>query len=280
MPEIFQYSFMVRAFIAGGIIGAVAPLLGTFLVLRRLSLIADTLAHVAITGAAIGLFLDRYPVMVAVVTSAVAAIALERLRTTRLLSGDSALALVLYTALALALVLISLGDGLNVDLFSYLFGSIVTVGKDDVWATTGLGIAVVLLVWLLYSELVHATFDSDLARVAGVPVQRTNLALAVLTGVTVTLSMQVVGGLLVGALIVFPVLASLQLGRGFRTTMATAAIIGAGSVFIGLTVSYYQDVAASGAIVLTALAALIFTTLAHGVGVRLGWRGSRPSASG
>ena len=103
MPEIFQYSFMVRAFIAGGVVGVVAPMLGTFLVLRRLSLIADTLAHVAITGAAAGILLGRYPVLVAVATSAVAAVVLERLRTTRWLASDSAMALILYTSLALAL---------------------------------------------------------------------------------------------------------------------------------------------------------------------------------
>ncbi len=256
MPEIFQYSFMVRAFIAGGIVGLAAPLLGTFLVLRRLSLIADTLAHVAITGAAIGIFLGHFPVLVAVVTAAVAAVILERLRTSRFMASDSALALILYTSLSLALIILSIGNGVGIDLFGYLFGSVVTVGQGDVWASVGLGVAVLAIVWLLYSELVQSTFDPDMARVSGVPVNRVNIILAVLTGITVTLAMRVVGGLLVGALIVFPVLASLQLGRGFRTTLLVAGSIGMVSVFTGLTVSFYQDIAASGAIVLTALSLL------------------------
>ena len=260
MPEIFQLGFMVRAFIAGGILGLAAPAIGVFLVLRRLSLVAETLAHVAITGAAIGILLGRAPVAVALVTSATAAILLERLRSSRMLSSDSALALILYTALALALVFISIGGGPNVNLVSYLFGSIVTVSRGDVWATVGLGLLILGMVWLLYSELLQTTFDADLARVAGVPVQRVNLVLAIATGLTVTLSMRIVGGLLVGALIVFPVLASLQLRRGFRATLAVSSLIGIASVFTGLAVSFYFDISASGAIVLTALGALLLAS--------------------
>lgn len=261
MPEMFQLGFMVRAFIAGGVVGVVCPLLGTFLVLRRLSLIADTLAHVALAGVAVGLLLDRMPVAVATVTSATAAVIIERLRASHRLSGDTALALVLYTALAITVVLISLGKGFGIELFGFLFGSIVTVGQADLWATGALGALVLIILWLLYSELVQSTFDPDMARVSGVNVDLVNLVLAVLTGVTVTLSMRVVGALLVGALIVFPVLASLQLARGFRITLLLAGVMGLSSVFIGLTIAYYQDIAAGGAIVLTALGFLLAATV-------------------
>ncbi|MSQ12196.1 MAG: metal ABC transporter permease [Dehalococcoidia bacterium] len=257
MPEIFQYSFMVRAFIAGGIVGLVCPFLGAFLVLRRLSLIADTLAHVALMGAAIGLLLNWAPLGVAVMVSAVAALVLERLRATRLLADDSALALVLYTALAVAIVLISLGDGLNIDLFGYLFGSIATISTADVWTIGSLGIGVMLLVSFLYTELVQSTFDPVLARVSGVPVGRVNIVLAVLTGVTVTLAMRATGALLVGALVVFPTIAALQMRTGFRTTLLGSALVGLASVFIGLTISFYQDVSPGGVIVLSAVALLI-----------------------
>ena len=261
MPEIFQLDFMVRAFIAGGVVGASAPMLGMFLVLRRLSLIAETLAHVAITGAAIGLFLGHFPVMVAVVVAATGAVVLERLRSTRWMASDSAMATVLYTALAVALVLVSWGNQLSVSLLGYLFGNIVTVGTIDVWATVVAGCFVLVLVGMLYSELVQSTFDADLAQVSGVPVGRTNMLLALLTGVMVTLSMRVVGGLMVGALVVFPVLAALQLHQGFRVTLLVASFMGVVSVFAGLVVSFYQDVAASGAIVLTALLILVVVTV-------------------
>ena len=263
MPDLFQYSFVVRAFIAGGIVGLICPLLGTFLVLRRLSLIADTLAHVALAGAVVGLLLDSSPVFIAVGVSSAAAVALEYLRAKRRLEGDSALALLLYSALAVTVVLVSLRGGFNADLLGLLFGSIVTVGRTDVWATAGLGVAVAVATWVLYTELVQSTFDPELARVSGIRVGRTNLVLAILTAVTVTLSMRVVGALLVGALIVFPVLASLQLRQSFRLTLLVASAIGVVSVFTGLTVSYYQDIAAGGAIVLVALGSLLLTSAAR-----------------
>ncbi|MBI2871859.1 MAG: metal ABC transporter permease [Chloroflexi bacterium] len=269
MPEIFQLSFMVRAFIGGGIVGAIAPLLGTFLVLRRLSMFVDSLAHVALAGVAVGLLFNRFPIMVAVGVSIAAAVVLERLRASNRMASDSALALILYTGLAVMVVLVSLGNGFNVDLFGFLFGNIVTVGGPDLWAMGGLAAAVLVLVWLLYGELVQSTFDPDLARVSGVPVWRVNLALAILTGVTVTLSMRVVGALLVGALTVFPVLASLQLGRGFRMTLLVSAALGIVSVFVGLTISYYRDIAAGGAIVLTALGLLVAISVLRGMITRL-----------
>ena len=260
MPEIFQLGFMVRAFIAGGLVGVIAPILGTFLVLRQLSLFVSTLAHVALADVAVGLLFNRFPVMVAVGITVGAALILEWLRASKRLTSDSALALILYTGLAVMVVLVSLGTGFNVDLFSYLFGNIVTVEEADLWAIGGLAAATVALVWLMYSELVQSTFDSDLARVSGVRVGHVNLALAVLIGITVTLSMRVVGALLVGALTVFPVLASLQISRSFRMTLLVSAVLDVVSVFVGLTISYYQDIAAGGAIVLTALAILVLVS--------------------
>jgi zinc transport system permease protein len=202
------------------------------------------------------LLLGRYPLPIALTVSAAAAIALERLRSSYRVASDTALALVLYVALGAAVVIISLGPGFNVNLFSYLFGNIVTAGATDIWATAGLGIAVLITVWLLYTELVQTTFDPILARVSGVPVVRTNLLLAILTGVTVTLSMRVVGALLVGALIVFPTVASMQLGLGFRATLAVAAAFGALSVLTGLVIAFYQNVGAGGVITLVAIAIL------------------------
>jgi zinc transport system permease protein len=158
-------------------------------------------------------------------------------------------------------VLVSWGNQLSVSLLGYLFGNIVTVGTIDVWATVVAGCFVLVLVGMLYSELVQSTFDADLAQVSGVPVGRTNMLLALLTGVMVTLSMRVVGGLMVGALVVFPVLAALQLHQGFRVTLLVASFMGVVSVFAGLVVSFYQDVAASGAIVLTALLILVVVTV-------------------
>ena len=252
---------MQRAFVAGALVGIVAPLLGTFLVLRRLSLIADSLSHVALMGVAVGLVLKTFPSVFALLTSTTTAAAMEGLRSKGRLPGDAALALFLYGALAVAVVLISLSSGFNVDLFSYLFGSIATVEVRDLVLMGILTGAVLTAVLYYYAELVHTTLDYDLARVGGVPVDRVNLLLALLTGATVTISMRLVGVLLVGALMVIPVLASLQLDRGFRATLLISVGFGLFSVLVGLLLSFYWDLAAGGAIVLVSLAVFVAMAL-------------------
>ncbi|MDP7534284.1 MAG: metal ABC transporter permease, partial [SAR202 cluster bacterium] len=181
MPEILQYDFMIRAFIGGLLVGGLAPALGLFLVLRRLALISDSLSHVALTGVAIGLLTRTYPPIAGLGATAVAAVAIETVRLRRLMPGDAALAVVLYSALAVAVVIISLAEGFNVDLFAYLFGSILTVTATDLWLLAGLTVIVIGFVVVFYSELSQSSFDTDLARSNGVHVFRVNLALAILT---------------------------------------------------------------------------------------------------
>ena len=259
MPSILEYDFMVRALIGGALIGLMAPAIGMFLVLRRLSLIADSLSHVALTGVAIGLLTNTFPPLAALGATTIAAITIEYVRVRRMMPGDAALAVVLYSALALAVVLISLADGFNVDLFGYLFGSLLTVDSTDIWLLTALVVVVLSFVGLFYSELSQSSFDSDLARTSGVRVFTINLALAVLTGATITLSMRVVGVLLVGALIVIPVMVSLRLATGLRIAIAVSMAVGVTSAIAGLTISYYANIAAGGSVVLTSVGLLIIT---------------------
>lgn len=253
---------MQRALLGGLLVGLVCPVLGVFLVLRRLSLMADTLSHVALAGVALGLLTRVFPTLTAMIASVTAAVLIDRLRASGKMYGEAALALFLYTALGLAVVFIGLAGGFNVDLFSYLFGNVLTISMTDIWLLTALALALVAFVLLFYTELVQTTFDPDLARVNGVPVDLVDFLLAVLAGATVTLAMRVVGMLLVGALMVIPVLASLQVARGFRTTIVIAAAIGLFAVIAGLFAAYYRNVPASGVITLITLAALIGTTLA------------------
>ncbi len=269
MLELFEHSFMVRALIAGALVGVICPALGTFLVLRRLALIADTLAHVALAGVAVGLVTGTSPFIFAIIASTLAAGAIEWLRSTGRILGDVALALFLYSALAVAIVLISLDHGLNANLFGFLFGSILTVTATDLWLIGGLAVVVLLTVLVFYPELLQTTFDQELATVSGLRVRWVNLLLAVLTGVTVALAMRIVGVLLVGALMVIPVVASLQISRGFRTTVVVAVVMGLVSVIIGLVAAYYLSLAAGGAIVLAALVVLFWAVVVRGV---LRWR--------
>ncbi len=261
MPEILEYDFMKRALAGGVMVGALAPSLGVFLVLRRLSLIADSLSHVALTGVAIGLLTGTFPPAVALGTTTIAAGTIETVRARQIMPGEAALAVVLYSALAVAVVIISLADGFNVDLFSYLFGSILTVDSRDLWFLSGLAIVVLAFVVAYYAELAQVSFDSELARASGVRVFQVNLALAVLTGAAITLSMRVVGVLLVGALIVIPVMAALRLATGLRAALALSIIIGVLSVLLGLTIAFYANIAAGGAVVLTSLGILVLSML-------------------
>jgi zinc transport system permease protein len=259
MFEMFEYDFMVRAFIGGILVGALAPALGMFLVLRRLALIADSLSHVALTGVAFGLLTKTYPPIAGLLATSTAAVAIETVRLKRLIPGDVALAVVLYSALAVAVVIIGLAGGFNVDLFAYLFGSILTVNNTDLWLLGILVVIVLAFVVSFYSELAQSSFDTDLAKTSGVRVFSVNLALAILTGATITLSMRVVGVLLVGALIVVPVMVSLRIATGLRAAIGLAMFIGIGSSVVGLMIAFYANVAAGGAIVLTSVGVLVLT---------------------
>jgi len=257
MPEIFQYEFMVRAMIASALIGAAAPSFGVFLVLRRLSLIADTLSHVALAGVAIGILTKAFPPYVALGATSTAAVAIEELRSRRLLPGDAALAVFLYGALAVAVVIISLANGFNASLFAYLFGSVLTVSTTDLWLIAGLAVGIAMFLLLFLSELAQVSFDTDLAKINGVRVHALNLMLAVTTGATITVSMRVVGVLLVGALIVIPVLVALRVSKGLNRTVLAASLLGIAISVSGMVIAFYADVAPGGAVVLTGVGLLI-----------------------
>jgi zinc transport system permease protein len=269
MPEILQYGFMQRALLAGLMIGTVAPLIGVFLVLRRLSLIADTLAHVALAGVAAGILLRTYPVGGALVAAIVAAVGIERLRVSGRLFGEAALAVFLSGGVAVAVVLISVARGFTVDLFAYLFGAITVVQPRDLWVILALGLVVLAAVGTFYKELFAITFDEEGARVQGVPVDALNLLLTALVAVTVVVAMRVVGILLTSALIVIPSITALRLARNFQETLRIAVACSLVSVLAGMVASFYLDVAAGGAIVLAALGLFaVVSMLGRGAGPR------------
>jgi len=274
----FQYDFMIRALIGGSMVAVLAPSFGLFIVLRRLSLISDTLSHVALMGVAIGFVTSIYPTFVALIATTSSAAGIEQLRSRGRLPGDAALAIFLYSSLAIAVIVISKSSGFNADLFGYLFGTVLSINDRDLWLIGILLVVVVLFVASFYAELTQSAFDQDLAHVSGVRVTATNLALAVLTGATVTASMRVVGVLMVGALIVIPVLAALRLARGFRTALLLAIVFGLLSVWIGLAVAFYADLAAGGAIVLTTVGMLALAEITGRMQELIGSRRAKGSA--
>lgn len=261
MFDIFHYSFMIHAFLAGSIIALIAPVIGTFLVARRYSLMADSLAHVSLAGVAIGLLLGIYPVYTALIVSVVVALVIERLRTERGVSGEVALAMFLSGGLAVAVVLLGLGKGFSVDLFSYLFGSITTVKNTDLLVITTLGIVVLVIVALVYKELVYVSFDEEAAHVSGVPTKTLNMLLMILTALTVSISMRIVGILLIGALMVIPVVTAMQLRQSFLKTILASIFFSFIAVIAGLFLSYYINLAAGGTIVVISLLLFAVTAL-------------------
>jgi zinc transport system permease protein len=263
MLDIFSYSFMLRAFAAGITIGLVAPLIGCFLVAKRYSLIADSLAHVSLAGVAIGVVLSFNPILSALGVAVLVALLIERLRIGRLLSGEVALAMFLSSGLAVAVVLIGLARNRQVDLFSYLFGSITTVTNQDLWIILPLGALIIGFIGLLYKELAYLAFDDESAQVSGLPTRFLNQTLVILAAVTVVLSLRIVGGLLIGALMVIPVASAMQVSRSFRQTVFYAMSLGLVAVVAGLFFSFYLNTAAGGTIVLISL--LLF-------GMSLLWR--------
>jgi zinc transport system permease protein len=260
MLEIFSYSFMVRAFIAGIVIGVVAPLIGTFLVARRYSLIADTLGHISLAGVAIGLLLNINPLVSALILSILMSLVIDKLRSNKLVSGESALAMLLSGGLALAIVLISLAKGFNVDLFSYLFGSITTVNTTDLLLIIPLGVIIAITVVIYYKQFLYISFDEEGARLSGINVPAFNILLMVLTAIIVSLSIRIVGSLLIGALIVIPVVTAGQIARSFKASLYLSVLFSVISVIAGLFASYYFNLAAGGTIVLVALIIFAITS--------------------
>ena len=264
-----ESEFMRLAFAAGAVVGVLAPAVGFFLVQRRLSLIGDGIGHVAFAGVAAGLLLGIDPVLTALVAAVVGAVAVEWLRARRGAAGDQALALLFYTGIAAGVVLVSAAGALDADLFSYLFGSILTVTRGDVVLVAVLGGVALGVVAALYRALAAVVLDEEGARVTGVPVGLLNVVLAVLAAVTIALSMRVVGILLIAALMVLPVVAATPLAWSMRSTLLLAMAIGLVSVVSGLTVAYYADVPPGGTIVLLAAGAFGLTSAAGALRRRL-----------
>lgn len=264
VPEILDYDFMQRALLAAALVGLAAPVVGIFLVQRRLSLIGDGLGHVALAGVAAGLLTGQAPVWTALVAAVAAALLLEMVRWRGRTSGDVVLAVIFYGGIAGGVVLISLAPaGNTANLSPYLFGAITTTSGADVRVFAILAAVLLTSVLLLRPWLFAVSNDEEYARAVGLPAQTVNLALAVMTAVTVVLSMRTVGLLLISALMVVPNATAQQLAGSFRASLAGAVCVGLVASVSGVTVSYYADVPSGGTIVLLTIAAFLIA-----VGIR------------
>jgi zinc transport system permease protein len=236
---IWQYDFMQRALISGLFIGISCALLGVFLVLKRLSLIGHGLGHVSFTTVAIAMFVGFSPIYLSVPLVMIFSLIILRLAENKGFDNDSSIGLLSSAAIAGGVIIASVSDGFNVDILSYLFGSILTVTAADTILSVVLSLAVLCVVGLIYKKLFIITFDEEFARAQGIRTHLYNKTLVLLTSVNVVLSIRVVGTMLVSSLIIIPALTALQLRKSFTATLIFSVVFSAVSVVSGILLSYY-----------------------------------------
>jgi zinc transport system permease protein len=250
--RLFGFQFFQNALIGGTIAGFACAWVGLFLILRKESMIGDGIAHTAFGGIALGLFLGINPIITALIVSILAVIGISYMRRRGLAQSDSAIAVILAIGFSFGLIIISLAGGFNVELFSFLFGSILTIDQIDLIIVSILGLLTIFVLGIFYKELLSMTFDEEGARLMGIPVRSLSLAFNFLVAITIVLSIKVIGVILVVALLVLPGLSALQLNLSFKGTTIMAVIFGIISMITGILFSAIYNVATSGVIVFTA----------------------------
>ena len=252
--DILEYAFMQRALIAAVLVGTVCSVIGTYVVLKKMAFIGAGISHSAFGGVALGYLLGLSPIGIAIPFSLATAMAIGWVSRKGKVSEDTAIGIFFAVTMALGVVFIGLKEGYNVDLFGYLFGSILSVSSSDIWIILGLGLGIIGVVLLLFKEFFFMSFDEEMAAVSGLPVGKLYFLLLGLMALTVVVSIKIVGIILVVALLVIPAAAAFQLTRNFVRMMLLAVLIGVVSGVVGLFISYYRDLASGATIVLTAAA--------------------------
>jgi zinc transport system permease protein len=245
-----HYEFIRRAFIAGSFIALVCSILGVLLVLRRLALIGDGLAHVTFGSVAVGLLLRQSPSFVAIPIVMACSLGIMKLMQKARLYGDAAIGIVSSLGIAGGVIIASLAGGFNVDLFSFLFGNILAISRAEVVTSIILSLIVLSVVSLFYNEYFSTTFDEEFASISGINVRKINSILVLLTGVTVVLTMKVVGILLTSALLILPAVTALQIARSFKNAMILSSLAGVSSVLTGIYASFVLNLPTGATIVI------------------------------
>ena len=265
--EALSYGFMQKALIAGIAVGLICSFMGTFLVLRRYSLFGDGIAHVAFGGISVGLFLGVFPLWTAFIVSIFGGIGLQKLRQSTKISGDAAVAVVLVAGLAVGVILVSSSGGFSVDLFSFLFGSILLISNEDTIMILAISAGIIATLVVLQKQFLHLTFNEEQAKLVGLRTTLLNYAFVILASITVVTSMRLVGILLISALIVIPNITAMMFGKGFKKTVCISMGISVISVIGGILLSYFLNLAPSGTIVVIAVGILIGTLVLKSTGL-------------
>lgn len=269
IEAILHYEFLQNAFLSGLIIGLVAPLLGVFIVVRRLSLIADALSHVTLAGIAGSLYLSQSvsslamlnPIYLGIVASVSGSVLIERLRSLYKHYEELAIPIIMSGGIGLSAILISLASGFSTDLMSYLFGSVSAVSRQDLYVVIAIAVVVIAFIYLFFKELFVLSFDEEYAKASGLPAKMVHLLFMVVTALVIAASMRIVGILLVSSMITLPVAAAMRLAKGFKQAILYSIVFGEMSVIIGLVSAFYLDLAPGGTIVVTAIIILLFVII-------------------
>jgi zinc transport system permease protein len=257
--EIFQFGFIQRALISGIAVAVSCSTIGLFLVLRRQSLYGDALSHVAFGGIAVGLFTNIYPIWTAFAVSILASLGMTKLREFTKIPSDSAVAVLLSAGLAVGVVLIGLSGGFSLDLYSFLFGSILLISYNDQLLIVILSFIILTIMYKIHRKFIYIAFDEEQAKVSGIDVTKLNYLFIVLAGLTVIASVRLVGVLLISSLIVIPNITAMMLGKGFKKTLLISILIAIIPVIGGILISYVMNLAPGGTIVIISVG--IFLTV-------------------
>ena len=247
---------MHRALISGIAIAILCSVVGLFLVLRRCSLFGDAIAHSSFGGIALGLLAGIYPLWTAYGVSIISALIITKIKKKYDISGDASIAVLLSSGIAVGLVIIGLSGGFTIDIFSFLFGSILLVSVDDTVLILALTGIILIVILLLYRQILYSTFNEEQAKVSGIPVEKINYLIIFMAGITVVTSIQLVGVLLISALFVIPNVSAIMYGRGFKQTAIISMSFSVFSVVAGILISYIFDITPAGTIVLISIGLL------------------------
>lgn len=266
---ILQFEFLQNAFLTGIIIGAIAPLVGVFVVVRRMSMISDALSHVALAGIAFSLLLQKSflslaglnPLYIGMAFSVGGSLFIEKLRGVYKHYQELAIPIIMSGGMGLSVIFISIADGFNTDLYGYLFGSVSAVSRADLYVILAVGLVVALMLTLLYKELFLLSFDEEHAKASGIPYKAIHFIFIVMVALVIAASMKIIGILLVSSLMTLPVAASLRFAKGFKQMIGYSVLFGEISVIGGLFLSYNLNLAPGGTIVIIAVLILILSIL-------------------
>ncbi|CEJ72435.1 ABC transporter permease [[Clostridium] sordellii] len=263
--EMMSYPFIVRAMIVGILVSLCSSLLGVSLVLKKYSMIGEGLSHVSFGAIAIAVALGVSPLKISIPIVVIVAFLLLRIKESSKIKGDSAIALISSSSLAIGVISIAITTGMNTDVCNYMFGSILAMSKNDVYLSVVLSIVVIFLFTIYYNKIFAITFDENFTKSTGINVNFYNMMIAILTAITIVLGMRMMGAMLISSLIIFPSIISMKIFKSFKSVVMSSGIVSILSFCIGMTISYKFSTPTGASIVVVNIIIFILSIIVEKV---------------